>query len=58
MPDEIVQIAETAVDLICDKRVKKLTLEVRAGMKIIISLTAKEKIKISKEMKKSKEFEE
>ena len=49
------QIAR-AVDLICDKKAKNMTLTIRTGLKCRIMQMAKDKIKVVREISDNNEF--
>lgn len=49
-PDEVIGEIKSAVDLICDKKAKNMTLTIRTGLKCRIMQMAKDKIKVVREM--------
>lgn len=57
-PDEVIGEIKSAVDLICDKKAKNMTLTIRTGLKCRIMQMAKDKIKVVREMSDTDSFEQ
>ena len=55
-PDEVIGEIKSAVDLICDKKAKNMTLTIRTGLKCRIMQMAKDKIKVVREISDNNEF--
>lgn len=48
-PEEMLQLINSAIDLVCDKDAKQIVLTIKTGLKCRIMAMAKDKIKIVRE---------
>ena len=56
--DKVLKEIVTAVDLVCDKMIKQITVTIRTGLKCRVMLMAKDKIKVVRETSNTEAFEQ
>ena len=56
--DKVVEEIMAAVDLVCDKLIKNITVTIRSGLKCRIMIMAKDKIKVVREASSNESFEQ
>lgn len=54
--DDVKKIILDAVDAVCDKKIRKVVITIRAGLKCRITQMAKDKIKVVRELNQNDEF--
>lgn len=57
-PEKVMEEIMTAVDLVCDKMVRQITITIRAGVKCRVMQMAKDKIKVVREISDNQSFEQ
>ena len=57
-PEEVLQLIDKAIDLVCDKDLKQVVFTVRTGLNCRIMQMAKDKIKIVRETSNAEAFEQ
>ena len=56
--EEIMELINNAIDLVCDKELKQVTVTIRTGLNCRIMQMAKDKIKIVRETSNAEAFEQ
>lgn len=57
-PEDILELIDNAIDLVCDKKMKQATFKVRTGLNCRIMQMAKDKIKVVRETSNTEAFEQ
>jgi len=57
-PEKVVEEIMVAVDLVCDKMIRQITVTIRAGLKCRVMQMAKDKIKVVREASSNESFEQ
>lgn len=58
MPTEVVAGINSFAEMVCDKKIKEITVTIRSGEKARIKMMAKDKVKIERSKTKNESFEE
>lgn len=57
-PEDILELINNAIDLVCDKELKQVIIKVRTGLNCRIMQMAKDKIKVVRETSNAEAFEQ